>query len=269
MVRYDADMLDLETLSIRIDGSVLYAAFNNPPLNIVTSKVVADLIALFDHVDQNRAVRVVVFSSLVPGFYLAHQDYVEPERGFDHLLSRVAQMDVITIAQVEGRARSIGANFALACDMAFAADESAIFGQLDVGLGILPTPDAIERLHAGLGRQRTLEVMLGCNDFCASDAERYGWINRAMPAGELEPFVCALAQRLASFPQTSIRETKRRYRYLTRAIAENAAADKAETMRGDETVKRLALLNQRGLGYPGELESDFGRILAELPPATE
>jgi enoyl-CoA hydratase/carnithine racemase len=268
MVRYDADMLDLETLSIRIDGSVLYAAFNNPPLNIVTSKVVADLIILFDHVDRNRAARVVVFSSLVPGFYLAHQDYVEPERGFDHLLSRLAQMDVITIAQVEGRARSIGSNFALACDMTFAADESAVFGQLDLGLGIVPTHEAIQHLHAGLGRQRALEVMLGCNDFCARDAERYGWINRAMPAADLEPFVCALAQRLASFPQTSIRETKRRYSSLTPAIAENAAADQI-TIRSSETGKRLALLIQRGLGYPGELERDFGRVLAELAPATE
>jgi enoyl-CoA hydratase/carnithine racemase len=260
-------MFDLETLSIRIDGSVLYAAFNNPPLNIVSSQMATDLVALFDHIDGDHAVRVIVFSSLVPGFYLAHQDYVAPEWAFDHLLARVTQMDIITIAQVEGRARSFGSNFALACDMTFAADESAVFGQLDIGLGIVPTQEAIEHFHDGLGRQRALEVMLGCNDFCARDAERYGWINRAMPAADLEPFVCALAQRLASFPQTSIRETKRRYRSLMHAIVENAAADQV-TMQSGEKAKRLALLIQRGFGYPGELERDLGRILAELPPST-
>jgi hypothetical protein len=57
-----------------------------------------------------------------------------------------------------------------------------------------------QRVCAGLGRARALEVMLSAEDYNADFAERYGWINRALPAGELSEFVRLLALRIASFP---------------------------------------------------------------------
>lgn len=260
-------MLEFETLTIRMDGSVLYAAFNNPPLNIVTARVAADVIALCDHVDNEHTVRVIVFSSAIPAYFLAHQDYSEPDEMFTAVLQRLVLTDAITIAQVEGRARSLGSDFALACDMTFAAREAAIFGQIDVGVGKLPRAETIEALGKGLGAKRALEVMLGCNDFCARDAERYGWINRALPSAELEPFVCALAQRLASFPRTTSKETKRRLRLLMPALGAVTSAVPASRSRDSESAERLLLVLQRGMGSPGELEQDFGRVLAELPPS--
>ena len=59
-----------------------------------------------------------------------------------------------------------------------------------------------------IGRGRALEVLLGCNDLSAELAERYGYINRALPTDELTPFVEKLAHRIASFPAHAIAHAK-------------------------------------------------------------
>jgi enoyl-CoA hydratase/carnithine racemase len=69
-----------------------------------------------------------------------------------------------------------------------------------VAIGLVPGGGATQRLRRLVGRGRALEVLLGCNDFSAELAARYGYINRALPADELTPFVEKLARRIASFP---------------------------------------------------------------------
>ena len=106
----------------------------------------------------------------------------------------------MTIAQIEGRVRAAGSEFVLACDMRFAARESAIFGQFEPAFGLLPGGGAAQHLTRLMGRARALEVMLSAQDYDAELAERYGWINRALPADELDDFVSSLAHRIARVP---------------------------------------------------------------------
>ena len=73
-----------------------------------------------------------------------------------------------------------------------------------VAVGLVPGGGATQRLPRLIGRGRALEVLLGCNDVSAELAERYGYINRALPADELTPFVEKLARRIASFPAHAI-----------------------------------------------------------------
>jgi enoyl-CoA hydratase/carnithine racemase len=74
--------------------------------------------------------------------------------------------------------------------MRFAARESAIFGQFEPSLGVIP----------GGGAAQHLTRLMGRADYAADLAERYGWINRALPADALDDFVSSLARRIASFP---------------------------------------------------------------------
>src|SRR5262249_39172789 len=99
----------------------------------------------------------------------------------------------VSIAQIEGRARGAGSEFVLACDMRFAARESAIFGHPETATGVSPGAGGMQHLARLMGRARALEVMLSAQDYDAELAERYGWINRALPATELGNFVRALA----------------------------------------------------------------------------
>ncbi len=117
-------------------------------------------------------------------------------------------MPKVTIAKVEGRARGGGNEIALAADMCFAAIGKAIFGQPEVAVGLVPGGGSTQRLPRLVGRGRALEVLVGCDDFPAELAERYGYINRALPADELTPFVERLARRIASFPAHTIGHLK-------------------------------------------------------------
>lgn len=84
--------------------------------------------------------------------------------------------------------------------MRFAARESAIFGQFEPAFGQLPGGGAAQHLTRLMGRAQALEVMLSAEDYGTELAERYGWINRALPAEKLGDFVSSLARRIARFP---------------------------------------------------------------------
>jgi enoyl-CoA hydratase/carnithine racemase len=132
---------------------------------------------------------------------------------------------LITIAQIEGRVRAAGSEFVLACDMRFAARESAIFCQPEPALGALPGGGASQHLARLMGRARALEVMLSAEDYDADLAERYGWVNRVLPAAELDHFVTSLAHRIAGFPAVGQIAVKNRVNAITLAPVEDFRRD--------------------------------------------
>ena len=168
-------------------------------------------------------VRVVVIQSDDPEFFIAHAD-VElilklPARGegappperpsvFHRMVDRFRSMPKATIAVIEGICRGGGSELALSLDMRFAALGKAVLAQPEVAVGILPGGSGTQRLPRLCGRGRALEIVLGGEDFPADLAERYGWVNRALPADEIRPFVDRLARRIASFPADAIARTK-------------------------------------------------------------
>ena len=103
---------------------------------------------------------------------------------------------------------AVGSKLALSLDLRFAARGRAVFGQPEVALGLIPGGGGTQRLARVMGRGRALEVVLGCCDFDADTAERYGWVNRTLPPDELGPFVEKLARRIASFPADAVRRAK-------------------------------------------------------------
>jgi enoyl-CoA hydratase/carnithine racemase len=98
------------------------------------------------------------------------------------MVDRFRTMPKATIAKIEGYCRGGGSELVLACDMRFATLGKAVPGQPEVGVGIIPGGGGSTRLPRLVGRGRALEIILGCGDFRADVAERYGYINRALPA---------------------------------------------------------------------------------------
>jgi enoyl-CoA hydratase/carnithine racemase len=84
------------------------------------------------------------------------------------LATRLTRAPFVTIAEIRGRARGEGSEFALACDLRFASREKAMFGQPEVGTGLVPGGGSIEVLPA---RSRTLEIVLGSEDFDGDTAQ--------------------------------------------------------------------------------------------------
>ena len=119
------------------------------------------------------------------------------------LTVRLSRAPVVSIASLRGRTRGAGSEFALACDIRLAGDK-AILAQFEVGTGVVPGGGPMARLPRLIGRGRALEVLLVADDIDAARAERYGYVNRAVPDEQLEQETERMAGRLASFDKQAI-----------------------------------------------------------------
>src|SRR6187549_331610 len=201
-----------EKLHVRRERSVLFAEIAAPPMNLQGPELVRDLVSLIQQAEAEDVVKVLVFTSADPDYFISHVDVTSieenraeaaklvPEASMALLLRHLSASHLVTIAQIEGRVRGVGSEFVLACDMRFAARESAVFGQFEPAFGVIPGAGGAQHLARLMGRGRALEVLLSADDYDADLAERYGWINRALPANELATFVRTLAHRIARFP---------------------------------------------------------------------
>ena len=194
--------------------------FSNPPINLLNSTTVLEIGEIVRRIEEGPDLRVVVFASEHPDFYMERYDlsdtnpvaFAPTDSGVTYFIDSMLRMNEvgpITIASIRGRVRGGGSEFALSCDMRFASIENSVFGQPEVGVGIVPAGGAVERLPGLVGAARALEIIASADDYDAVTAERYGWINRAMPDTELDGYVDRLARRLASFDAQVLATAKR------------------------------------------------------------
>ena len=210
------------TFNVNVDGAIAWVTFDYPPVNIQGLPMLADLNTLAQKLEADKTVKVVVFQSAHPEIFVAHADtnFLKDMSGkassrdevklldLQIVLERISKLPQATIAKIEGFARGGGHEFALACDMRFAARGKARFMQMEVGMGILPCGGGASRMARQVGLGRALEIVLGARDFDADQAEFYGTVNRALDAEEIGPFVEDLARRIALWPSESINATK-------------------------------------------------------------
>jgi enoyl-CoA hydratase/carnithine racemase len=253
---------------------------DNPPLNIFGPATIPQLDDAITAIENDEQVKVVVFDSAVPGFFLTHYDFLaNPEDTaslppgpsglgpLNDMLVRLSRAPVVSIACIRGRATGVGSELALACDMRFASREKAILGHFEVGAAIVPGGGPMARLPRLIGRGRALEVLLGADDIPGDLAELYGYVNRALPDSELDGFVEALATRIASFDKRAIRETKRFVDVASLPpdyeIAPEWDVCNASIMR-PAAQTRIAKLLERGLHQPGDVENRLGYHVGQL-----
>jgi enoyl-CoA hydratase/carnithine racemase len=210
-----------EALRITVDDGIARATIDHPPINLLDLDLILELDRFGREVEADGGVRVVVLDSADPEFFAAHADVTliqalptddvmrhDDLSMFQGMVDRFRTMPKATIAVLEGIARGGGSELALSFDMRFAALERAVLAQPEVAVGIIPGGSGTQRLHRLVGRGRALEVVLGCDDIDAETAERWGYVNRALPSDQLRPFVDALAARIASFPAPAIARAK-------------------------------------------------------------
>src|SRR5262252_7174302 len=250
-----------ETIKVTREGAVLFVEIAAPPMNLLGPELVRDLVSLIQQAEADNVVKVLVFRSADPDYFISHVDVTRieeyreeaaklvSEASIGLLFRRLSTSRIVSIAQIEGRARGAGSEFVLACDMRFAARESAIFGQPEAGTGVNPGAGGVQHLARLMGRARALEVMLSAQDCDAELAERYGWINRALPASALGDFVRSLAHRIARFPAAGRVAVKNRVNAIALAPAEDFRRDSdlfGEGVRTPEAQRRIQAAFKRG-----------------------
>jgi enoyl-CoA hydratase/carnithine racemase len=210
-----------EALRIDVGDGIARATIDHPPINLLDLVLILEIDRFAQEVSADDSVRVVVVDSADPEFFAAHAD-VELIKAlpaddvslhdslsvFHTMVERFRTMPKATIAVVEGIARGGGSELVLSFDMRFAALGRAVLAQPEVAVGIIPGGGGTQRLPGLVGRGRALEIVLGGDDIDAGTAERWGYVNRALPPDQLRPFVDALAARIASFPIESIVRAK-------------------------------------------------------------
>jgi enoyl-CoA hydratase/carnithine racemase len=271
-----------QTLQVGSGGDgVLTAVIDAPPMNLIGPELVRDLVALFGALESGHQARVMVLESADPDYFVPHVDLTKVaeytaeaakaggpgDASLGMLWHKLSELPVVTIAKIRGRARGAGSELALACDMRFAARENAVFGQIEAGVGAAPGAGGVQHLGRLLGRGRAMEVILGADDFGAEVAERYGWINRALPDADLDAFVSRLAQRIASFPADGVLTAKRALNELAMPAADAIRADAVrfrQLVAAEAAQARTAALFAQGLQTRGPLELDLGDRLGAL-----
>jgi enoyl-CoA hydratase/carnithine racemase len=238
-----------------------------------------DLARAGAELEADDRVRVVVFRSADPEFFIAHADVgliqvlpaevpprTEPLGFFHALVDRFRTMPKATIAQIEGRARGGGSEFVLSLDMRFGALGRCVLAQPEVALGIIPGGSGTQRLPRLVGRARALEIVLGCEDVPADLAERWGYLNRALPPDALGPFVERLAYRIASFPAEAIALAKEAVNASERPIVEALAEEERLFFRSAATSAaraRMARFLEAG-GQTRAVELALGDVVEGL-----
>jgi enoyl-CoA hydratase/carnithine racemase len=272
-------MSEFEFLRITDDDGapgVTTIEIEKPPLNLYDLPLLAELEKAAERCAYDAAVRAVVVQSAVPGFFIAHFDVSQILRfptnatpGFEvGRFGRVCElfrtMPKITIAVIEGRVGGGGSELAMSFDVRYASREHAVFNQPEVALGILPGGGGTQRLPRLIGRSRAMEVILGCEDIDAETAERWGWVNRTFPHGEVRSRADALARRVAGFPPHAVAEAKASVLRAERPIADSLVDESRAFMRtlaeGRSAMERFL---ERG-GQTVEGESRLGALAAEL-----
>ncbi|PYR24523.1 MAG: enoyl-CoA hydratase [Acidobacteria bacterium] len=253
--------------------------FDYPPFNVVDADVFLSLQDLLVRMDNSQSLRVVVFESAIPDFYLAHFDLTGKvgnittavgASGLPILLDtfvRLTKSPVVSVAKIRGCVRGVSSEFVLACDMRFASRENLRLGHPEVGVGLHPGGGGTERLPQLVGRGRALEIVLSANDFDGDTAERYGYVNRALPDAELDDFVDTLARRIASFDRAALAAAKRLVNQVSLPSADrllDAIVSFGTALTWPEAQRRIQAVLERGLQQDPDFERNWPDALGTL-----
>lgn len=204
----------------RVSPAVATITFGSGPAGLVVGSMVQRLSEILEDLNHDSELRVLVFDSNVPDFFLNHFDLAQLGSfpGFDEaagistwtkITLQLSRAPYISVAKIRGRTRGGGNELALALDLRYASMEKALFGQPEVGTAVVPGGGGTERLPRTIGRDRALEVILTSSDYDAATAEKWGWVTRALPDAELDDFVDGIVSRLATFDRIALATAKR------------------------------------------------------------
>jgi enoyl-CoA hydratase/carnithine racemase len=269
------------TFTVTREAGVATVTIDNPPLNLLDVALITDLNAFVAEMREDADVRVIVFQSADPEFFIAHGDahFVDQPETFAALVEgwtgplnpmqalheSLRTLPQLTIGKLAGIARGGGHELLMSLDLRFAAIGRAKVAQPETLLSILPGGGGTQYLTRLTGRARALELILGGGLLEAEEAERYGLVNRALPADELDTFVDGLARRIAGLaPEVAQAARAAVETALTTSLGDGLAEENVQLTKlftAEAAERTIELLGRGYQTREGELRLE--EILAE------
>jgi enoyl-CoA hydratase / 3-hydroxyacyl-CoA dehydrogenase len=207
-----------ETVKLETRDEVAIAWLANAPMNAISPQVINDLRTVWEKLKSEGNVRALVIASSIPVVFSAGADIKAftqmDEAGGKELIAdghgllrELGSEGIVTIAAVNSLAFGGGCELAMACDMRIAA-LSAIFGQPEVNLGIIPGFGGTQRLPRLVGPQKALEMNLVGDAVTAGEAYETGLVNLAVPDHEMFDTALSYARKLAGQAPIAVAQIK-------------------------------------------------------------
>ncbi len=205
----------MEPVLLEKEAPVAWITLNRPEQrNALSLELMASMLDRLDELAEDPAVRVIIVRGTGPAFSSGH-DLKEMAGGggdlhryrgifaaCNRLMLRLHRLPQPVIAQVHGVATAAGCQLVAACDLAV-AEEGARFAVPGVKIGLFCTTPMVPLVRV-IGRRRALEMLLTGRFISAQEAERYGLVNRVVPADQLAGQTLALAREIAAFSRFTV-----------------------------------------------------------------
>jgi enoyl-CoA hydratase len=208
-----------ENILLEIDGAVATLTINRPDKrNAVNNDTVEEIDKALDQVEANPDLRVLILTGAGDKAFVAGADIGELDRR-DTLLgrsetrrrqevyTRIEQLEIPSIAAVNGWALGTGLELAMVCSIRIAS-ANAKMGQPEVKLGIIPGAGGTYRLPRLVGMGRAMEMVLTGEPVTAEEALTMGLVNRVVPQENLMEEVRTLAGIIVSRPKLAVQYAK-------------------------------------------------------------
>lgn len=241
--------------AVTVDGHVADVSIDHPPSNIFDGQFTVALRDLLDRCEADPDVRVLLFHSADPDFFVMHGDaraFMAPQVApatevaapdpTAALLERVHRSRLVSIAAIDGAARGGGAELVSALDLRIGGPRT-VFEHFEVAMGLLPGWGAPARLPHLLGRSRALDVLLTCRDVGAEQALAMGWLDRLVPSDRVLVEAGRVARRIGAMLAESIAAVK--------AVVDTSLGGIADALVAESTM--LTRLTAEG-GYRARTE---------------
>ncbi len=276
------------TLHTAIDAGVATVTIDHPPSQLVDGPFIGALYELLAATEPDDRVRVLLFRSADPDFFLMHGDVqailasptgpvpeVTAPNAAAAIFARFSTGRLVTIGVLDGAARGGGCEFLSALDLRVGSPR-AVVGQPEVAMGILPGAGGTARWPRMVGRGRALEIVLTGRDVDAAEALALGWLDLLVEGEPVDVYAERLAARIAAMPAASIAAVKRVVDATLASPEPALTAESAELAAlmatGAQRVPMQAFLDAGGQTREGErggIEPLIAAMLAHPQPPQE
>jgi enoyl-CoA hydratase len=226
-----------ETIIVTIKGKVGIITLNRPhALNALNTQLIGELNRALKTFEADPEIGAIVITGNEKAFAAGvdikemHKKTFVEAYGSDFLapFDRIGHCRKPIIAAVSGYALGGGCELAMSCDIILAAD-TAIFGQPEISLGIMPGAGGTQRLTRAVGKAKAMELCLTGRYMDAVEAERSNLVSRVVPAGDLLDEAMKVADQIANLSQHAVMMIKEAInRGFATTLAEGARFERGQ-----------------------------------------